>query len=710
MKKIIAVMLSFISAAVVVVGAEIRVAPAESVENALSRVKEYRQSHPGEKIRLIFSKGVYFLPETICVTPELNDLCITAAGDGEVVFSGGEILKYRETVLLNGRQALVYDVPEAAVCDGHLDQLYINGRRAVVASTPKDFDHATHPEKMLPEREKYTEDFFYKEGDFDPSWHDLGGIEAHAVTAWIDPRASVSQCFPAEKRIRFDKPLLRRSGPEQMFVVWRNVREALTEPGEYYFDRAAKTVSYLPRDGETPETIEAVAPVRSLLFLAAGDEASGKKVSGIVLDGIAFRYGGVGRPDYDDVYRFPGSEKLPLLHNEFCRRGKPTQGAIYDPAVVSFHFAENCKVLNCRVEKSDFYAIGALAGITDMEISGNDISDMGAGGILVNGVDLERAPQCAALLSERITVSGNHVHDCGKFDMAGVGIMIGFSRGNLVEHNLIHDLFYSGISAGWNWGHAPATGGENRIGFNHIYNIGRGMLSDMAGIYLLGIQPGTRVYNNHIHHVSGRVYGGWALYADEGSSHQIWERNVCYDTKNDAFHQNFGRENTLRDNVFAFCGENLVRVSNCEASDHTGYRFPGKNYSCDFVMYRNILIADGKPFFRASYLENFDKNELFCDCNLYFDLKLSEKESIIACKLKRANTALPGAETVIHDNLEAWRQKGHDLGSVFTDPGFVDAKKRDFHLKPDAAARKLGFFDPAETLDFAGLTPTEKNE
>ncbi len=683
---------------------------ATSVADALNAAKRYRAGHPGEPIKIIFDSGVYPLSETIYLAPELSHLTLAAAPGANVVFEGGKQLFCKETRQLNGRRVLVFDVPQDAVVQGFLDQFYVNGRRAEAARTPKSLIGMQHPEKMLSlalsktqNEDSYKDGYVYFDGDFDPSWHNVSGIDLFLLSAWRAVHLPIRQVIPSERKIVLSKPMRSWAHPSQTCAVWRNVREALTEKGEYYFDNGKMEVYYIPRDGETAENVTASVSVNSLLLLAAGDEKSGQKIVDVTIDGITFCHGGAGRCELENVYRFPGAEKLPVLHNEFFRFSKPTQAAAFAPGVISFQNAEHCRVVNCEVRNSNFYGIGALAGVHDFEIRDCRIFDMGAGGIVVNGVNFERARQDAHLLTENITIVNNHIHDCGKFDFEAVGILIGFARGTLVEHNLIHDLYYTGISAGWNWGYAPATGGENRIGFNHIYNIGKKVMSDMGGIYLMGVQPGTRVYNNLVHDVSSRYYGGWALYADAGSSNQIWERNVCYDCDCNAFHQNYGRENTVRDNVFAFCGEELLRISLCEASMRRGYRFPGLNYTHDFNLYRNVLLSDGKPFFRASYLENFEAKNLFCDCNLYFDLKNSADTSLIAVKLLRADKTLPGAETIVRDDLAAWRKKGHDRHSVFTDPGFVDAQKRDFHVKPDSALLKHGFFDPAETLDRAGL-------
>ena len=62
--------------------------------------------------------------------------------------------------------------------------------------------------------------------------------------------------------------------------------------------------------------------------------------------------------------------------------------------------------------------------------------------------------------------------------------------------------------------------------FNHLYNIGQGVLSDMGAIYTLGVQAGTVIRNNLIHDVNSFTYGGWGIYPDEGSSDMVIENNI----------------------------------------------------------------------------------------------------------------------------------------------------------------------------------------
>jgi len=85
---------------------------------------------------------------------------------------------------------------------------------------------------------------------------------------------------------------------------------------------------------------------------------------------------------------------------------------------------------------------------------------------------------------------GNSVVDCdigpgGMVFHGAVGIWLGQTPRNLVAHNHIHDLFYTGISVGWSMGYAESAAHGNVIEWNHIHGLGKGWLSDFGGIYML---------------------------------------------------------------------------------------------------------------------------------------------------------------------------------------------------------------------------------
>jgi parallel beta-helix repeat protein len=193
------------------------------------------------------------------------------------------------------------------------------------------------------------------------------------------------------------------------------------------------------------------------------------------------------------------------------------------------------------------------------------------------------------------------------------------------------------------------------------------MLSDMGAVYTLGPQPGTIIRNNLIHDVSAFTYGGWGLYTDEGSSEIVLENNVVYRCKNAGFHQHYGRENIIRNNIFAFNLENQVMRTRPEPH-------------ISFIFTNNIVYFDSGNLLGS----NWSNDNYKMDRNVYFD-KRHEGE--------------PGKIRFAGVSFDEWKKRGHDRNSIVGDPLFVAPAEHDFRLRENSPALKLGF----KRIDLRGV-------
>jgi parallel beta-helix repeat protein len=255
----------------------------------------------------------------------------------------------------------------------------------------------------------------------------------------------------------------------------------------------------------------------------------------------------------------------------------------------------------------------------------------------------------------RTTISDCHIHDGGHVHESGVGILIGKASGTVVQHNSVHDFGYSGISVGWAWYCEEGNAYGNAIEYNHVYNIGRGELSDLAGIYTLGVAPGTRIRFNRIHDIRCRTHFAWGIYLDACSSGLLIENNVVFRAAEGSLMMNHSRGHTIRNNIFALSDKYQLR-RNVLVSLPT----------CTFE--RNIVCSSSAPLWVGDWKET--RADLHH--NLYF-VERGKRKGFAGLSFRQ------------------WQKRGLDAGSLFADPKFRDPEKGDFRLARNSPAFRVGF-------------------
>jgi hypothetical protein len=298
------------------------------------------------------------------------------------------------------------------------------------------------------------------------------------------------------------------------------------------------------------------------------------------------------------------------------------------------------------------------------------MTDLGAGGIKIGETKIRNTDAEQTRDNE---VSDCTIADCGITLPSAIGIWLGQTSHNVLSHNEIRGLWYTGISIGWTWGYGNSMARDNLIEFNHVHHIGspadgvEPILSDMGGIYTLGKEPGTVIRNNCFHDIAGLRYGGWGIYFDEGSTGILAENNLVYRATHGGFHQHYGEDNIVRNNIFAFGRDAQIRRTRLE--DHLSFSFE-KN----LVYWKQGKLLDG----------DFSKLNVKFDNNTYWHV---------------------GGEDFKFAGMswDEWRKAGMDEHGQIRDPGFVDADRSDFHLK-DGAKKELSGFVPFD-VSTAGPRP-----
>ena len=124
------------------------------------------------------------------------------------------------------------------------------------------------------------------------------------------------------------------------------------------------------------------------------------------------------------------------------------------------------------------------------------VRDTGAGGIRVGtGKPLRDAPDGSDhnTLVDSTLVQGSAVFHEGN------GLLIQKVSHTTVLRCEVAYFNHVGISVGWTWTYTPSEANHNVVQDCHVHHLGNGDLSDLAGIYFLGISPGSAAIGNHVH-------------------------------------------------------------------------------------------------------------------------------------------------------------------------------------------------------------------
>lgn len=591
-----------------------------------------------EPVEIVIHAGTYRLSSPLLLSPPESGtaespLVFRSAGDGEVNISGS-----RE---LTGFEVQPGGMWKLSVPGLITQQLFVNGERRSRPKLPRDGSFVIEGTEWPTEAAAGHgyDRFRFKKGDLRSSWSRLNDIEVVVFQYWSAPRLRIAKVDEENSIVTF-------TGPTATVREWsmlekdlryqvENVRDLPLLPGEWYLDGEAGVLSYAPLPGEKPESTRVEVPLLETLLKLDGDVANRKWVEHIRFEGIHFSQTRWVLPDAGYA----------------CVQSELDLGA-----AIMGRGARHVEFLGCTISGTGAWAVQLGEGCRQNRLERCVLTDLGAGGI--------RLGEAVAIINDEEAVAREQVvRDClvahgGRIHPAGTGIFIGQSSDNIVDHNDIFDFYHTGISVGWTFGYGPSRAFRNQITYNHLWDLGQGVLDDFGGIYTLGISRGTVLRGNWIHNLEHVQYGAWGIYLDEGTSEVLVEKNVVHDVGATGFHQHFGRDNLVRDNVFAF--GDVAQLQRTRMGSHNA-----------FVFERNIVLwsrgdllfgvwGDGKYTFRK---------------NLYWHTQ------------GRPFT-FGGA------SLSLWHLAGQDVDSKILDPGFKDLSARRFELAPTSPLPSLGFEVP----------------
>ena len=319
-----------------------------------------------------------------------------------------------------------------------------------------------------------------------------------------------------------------------------------------------------------------------------------------------------------------------------------------------------------------------------------------------HGVSLRGRGPGQADVNHHNVVENNHIHHCGRLIGHGYGVRISQSGHNKIIHNHIHHMprygtTIKGSRYGTIKGKIEGMTWENRYDFMH----GRNNLiayndihhtnldgQDTGAVESWGAGRDNKIDHNLIHETGNSRFNLQSgIYLDDQADYFIVTNNIIYGVTGTDYNQCIyakGIGNRIENNI-------LIGHGGCDVGIRSFFMADER---CDHHQYLHNIIyfeqsdkqaatgtsgsSTGKSAAAYGFVNWSDDRVAASEDNVFF-----KQDGTVSVKGGPAD-----------GSLDKWRRilgGKFDQKSIVADPLFVDLDKRDFRLKPDSPALKLGF-------------------
>ena len=302
-----------------------------------------------------------------------------------------------------------------------------------------------------------------------------------------------------------------------------NAYELLNTPGQWYLDRSASVLYYIPKAGEVlPQSVQdtrantrIVYPTLTSLLVLNGTEA--QPIHHLAFQGLTFRH-------------TDGYIKSGLITSRVNATNYPA-GAVQINAGQHISFTNNV-FLNTGRDALHFDIKG-----DQLLVNGNGFDDIGSVAISFMQTTLDQCCGQAGGTTERnmslfmsnILVANNHINHTGMSAadaQYGIGILYSeLTRNIRILHNEVYNSPSHGIAGSWFNTAWKGVTGSVEYGWNRVVNsVSDPYSKDQGGLYITASnQVSNRIHNNFVDKVGEAGHG---IYVDVLSSEVVLENNV----------------------------------------------------------------------------------------------------------------------------------------------------------------------------------------
>ena len=378
--------------------------------------------------------------------------------------------------------------------------LVVNGKKQILARTPNQ-GYLTPPAIS-----KSTDELCFKKGDL-KSWNEMEGNRVVMLLRWHTGINSFAKVDEKTSIATFKSP---QEGvvivPPRYYV--ENIKSLLDAPGEWFFDKKAKEISYIPTS-DIPDMNLAQVGVPMINQLVDVHGKMGQPVRNLRIYGLTFEGVITGKNitsyNYDGVDGSTGVAEAPTISN----------------SAISYEFAHACEFVGGEVRSCSGTGITVKKGCYQTRILNNRFNSLDDGGIYANG--LSKPGDGREIIRETL-ISYNKLYDCG-----GVNIMANNTLMTEISHNyLTKTRGRYGIDIGGWSNQEEAIDGGYTVEYNHLDDVQRDA-DDSGAIKTAGLTFNSVIRRNLIHDVhAGFFNDNVAFWFDNMSSAWTSEENIYY--------------------------------------------------------------------------------------------------------------------------------------------------------------------------------------